>query len=97
MTRIEIFANQALEKELLQILPLQEGSPCYSLIRQVEGAGLSGLCLGNQVWPEENILVILYLDETQLEPLAQRLRKLREDFPLQGLAIFALDQAREIM
>ena len=88
MTKLEIIANQALEAPLMEIMPQNEGKPCYTMLKQVDGAGYSGFCLGNEVWPEENVMFILFLDDDKLETIKQKLNTIRERFPLLGLAAF---------
>lgn len=88
MTKLEIIANQALESQLIEIMPKNDGKPCYTMLKQVDGAGFSGYCLGNEVWPEENIMFILFLDNEKLTAVKDRLAGIRESFPLLGLAAF---------
>ncbi len=91
MTRVEIIANQALEEQLVDIMPVHEdGHPCYTMIHQVDGSGYSGWCMGNSVWPEENILFIVYVDEERREQLHRDIARVRERFPILGLACFEL-------
>ncbi len=58
------------------------------MLKQVDGSGYSGFCLGNEVWPEENVMFILFLDDDRLETIKSRLSDIRERFPLLGLAAF---------
>ncbi len=88
MIKFEIIANQALERPLMEIMPSRNGKPCYTMLKQVDGAGYSGWCMGNDVWPEENIMFILYIEDERLDIIKERLRELRERFPLLGLAAF---------
>ncbi|MDC7225716.1 MAG: hypothetical protein PQJ61_03005 [Spirochaetales bacterium] len=88
MTKLEIIANQALESQLMEIMPQNNGKPCYTMLKQVDGSGYSGFCLGNDVWPEENVMFILYLDDDRLETLKQKIKGIRERFPRLGLAAF---------
>ncbi len=88
MTKLEIIANQALEAPLLEIMPKNDGKPCYTMLKQVDGSGFSGFCLGDEVWPEENVMFILYLDDEKLAGLKEKLSAIREKFPLLGLAAF---------
>ena len=88
MTKLEIIANQALERQPIEIMPKNEGTPCYTMLKQVDGVGYSGFCLGNEVWPEENIMFVLFLDDERLEDVKQKLDGIRKRFPLLGLAAF---------
>lgn len=96
MTKLEIIANQALESQLIEIMPVNNGKPCYTMLKQVDGAGFSGFCLGNEVWPEENVMFILFLDNDRLELIKQSLSSIRESFPLLGLAAFEHPGIQEI-
>ena len=88
MTKLEIIANQALESPLMEIMPRNDGKPCYTMLKQVDGSGYSGFCLGNDVWPEENVMFILFLDDERLDTIKQKIAGIREKFPLIGLAAF---------
>lgn len=96
MKKLEIIANQALEAQLMEIMPSRNGKPCYTMIPQVDGSGYSGWCMGNDVWPEENILFILFLEEDQLEKMKEEIQTLRARFPLLGLAAFEHSGVREL-
>jgi hypothetical protein len=96
MIKLEIIANQALERPLIAIMPLREGKPCYTMLKQVDGSGFSGACLGNDVWPEENIMFILYLEEEEAAVVTKKIGELRRRFPLLGLAAFEQPGIREI-
>ena len=96
MTKLEIIANQALEGPLLEVMPIIDGKPCYTMLKQVDGAGYSGFCLGNDVWPEENVMFILFLDDNRLKTIKTRINEIRERFPLIGLAAFELPDIVEI-
>ena len=88
MIKLEIIANQALEFPLMEIMPRVNGKPCYTMLKQVDGAGYSGVCLGNDVWPEENVMFILFLDEEKVRELRIKIEEIRGRFPLLGLAAF---------
>lgn len=96
MTKLEIITNQALEAQLMEIMPQKDGKACYTMLKQVDGAGYSGFCLGNDVWPEENVMFILYLDDEQLESVKEKLDGIRKRFPLLGLAAFEHAGIKEI-
>lgn len=96
MIKLEIIANQALERPLIAIMPRRDGKPCYTMLKQVDGSGYSGACLGNDVWPEENVIFLLYLEEEEVAAMKDRIRELRHRFPLLGLAAFEQSGIREI-
>ncbi|HDQ14504.1 MAG TPA: hypothetical protein ENN41_06795 [Sediminispirochaeta sp.] len=87
MTRFEIVCNQAVESDLLDLLP-EEIS--YTLIPAVLGRGRQGVRRGDAVWPERNSMVIIYTDqEEQSESIVRVLRALKKNFPQEGIKAFA--------
>ncbi|MCG8452483.1 MAG: hypothetical protein MI717_04795 [Spirochaetales bacterium] len=97
MTKIEIIAHEALEEALIQALvpvpPGQEqnmgkaGHP-FTLMKGLAGRGASGSAFGDDVWPESNLSLILFRDESELEEIRKNVDNLRKDFPNLGLAVF---------
>ena len=96
MVRLEIIANQALEELLMGIMPVRNGIPCYTMFRGVSGAGFSGWCQGDDVWPEENLLFLLYVEEEEATRVKNEIKKLRVQFPLLGLAAFQQSGIEEV-
>ena len=98
MIRVEIIAHEALEKPLLDALaPLppgihdpegRSGRP-YVLIRGTAGRGASGSSFGDDVWPESNIMIILYVEPGDEQSIREELKGIRQRFPGLGLAVFA--------
>jgi len=98
MIRIEIIAHEALEKPLLEVLaPIppgvhdpegRSGRP-YTLLRGAAGRGLSGSSFGDDIWPETNILIILFAEEDEKTEIRRRVCEIRRRFPKLGLAVFA--------
>ena len=99
MTRVEIYAHEALEKPLLEALaPVPEdahdpegrsGRP-FTLIRDAAGRGMSGSAFGDEVWPESNIKIVLFVDDSEETGIRRSLATIRRRFPRLGLAAFAL-------
>ncbi len=96
MLKLEIIANQALEAPLIEIMPEKNSKPCYTMLKQVDGAGYSGICLGNDVWPEENVMFILFIDEPELAIIKQSIDRIRKRFPLLGLSVFCHEGIKEL-
>lgn len=98
MIRIEIIAHEALEKPLIAALaPVPVGSHDpegrsgrpFVLIREVAGRGMSGSSFGDDVWPETNIKIVLFIDESEEPEIRTGLKEIRIRFPKLGLAVFA--------
>jgi len=87
MKRLELFANQSIREEIVRSLEQQIGLR-YSLIPAVHGRGGDDWKLGTTVWPEENFMVISYLDDSQAEVILQALELIKSRFPREGLVYF---------
>ncbi|MGL1889995.1 MAG: hypothetical protein OCD02_00135 [Spirochaetaceae bacterium] len=96
MIRLDIFANQALsdiiERDLNKLNSIN-----YTLLRDSAGKGHKGFCLGNDVWPEHNVVFIIYCNKEQLPIIEQELRRLKEKFPIIGLSCFCTDNVKELI
>ncbi|ULQ58727.1 hypothetical protein K7I13_09195 [Brucepastera parasyntrophica] len=63
MKRIEIFANRSVQDEIIGGLEDAITDFYYTLIPVVNGRGKCQYRLGTATWPEENFMIISYLDE----------------------------------
>lgn len=104
MTKLEIYAHESLEKPLLKALvpvppdahdPEGRSGRAYSLIRQVAGRGFSGTSMGDDIWPESNIKMELFVEEDELEELRAAIGLIRSTYPKLGLAVFVRDGFRD--
>ena len=69
----------------------------YTLISEAKGEGASGPRMGSHVWPEENSLFILYVEEQQLEKVRAIIEQMRRQHPSNGIAGFYLPAAEELI
>ncbi len=99
MLRIEIIAHEALEKPLLDALaPLPPGvhdpegrsGRSFTLIRGSAGRGASGSSFGDDVWPESNIMIILFIESGEVQGVRTEIGTIRRQFPKLGMAVFAV-------
>ncbi len=60
------------------------------MVREVAGRGMSGSSFGDDVWPESNIMLILFIEEVDVQGIRDKLRGIRSRFPKLGLAVFAI-------
>jgi hypothetical protein len=66
--------------------------PGYTEIPTVLGKGATGRKLGTRAFPGSSTVYLVAVDDTCREPLAQRLRALRDERgPAEGLKVFAVD------
>lgn len=96
MNRLEIFANQALsdiiERDLNNLDRIN-----YTLLRDSAGKGHKGFCLGTDVWPEHNVVFIIYCNDEQIKLIKEPLLALKEKFPIIGLSCFVTPNSQEII
>lgn len=69
----------------------------YTLISEAKGEGASGPRMGSHVWPEENSLFILYVEEQQLEKVRRIIEQMRRQHPSNGIAGFYVPAAEELI
>lgn len=96
MNRVEIFANQALsdiiERDLNKL-----GNQHYTILRDCAGKGHKGFALGTDVWPEHNVVFIIYTDDINCEIIKRKLYTLKEKFPIIGLSGYIIPNCIELI
>ena len=90
MVRVEIFANHSIEADLFERLEARSVAKHYSLVPIVHGVGHSGPRRGDQIWPEENLMLIVYCSPKEAMVIDAVVQELQEEFPDEGVAIFSV-------
>ncbi len=90
MIRLEIIAHEALEEPLMDEFTMGKEGRSFTLFRRAAGRGRSGSAFGDEVWPESNVMMILFLEEHEEALVRARIQNIRRRFPRLGLAAFAL-------
>lgn len=88
MKRVEIIGNKAIEEDLFDVFKKMDIVKQYTKIPTVLGVGSSGPRQGDQVWPEENFLLIIYCDETEADKIMTALKEVKSYFRDEGLKFF---------
>ena len=105
MNKIEIYAHESLEKPILDALvPVPPGAHdpegktgrAFSIIRNVGGRGASGTSMGDDVWPETNIKLELFINMPEVDDIVKSIARIRSLYPKLGLAVFIHDGIREL-
>lgn len=91
MKRVEITANHSIQLDLFDALDDCGLRDRYTLIPSLLGEGSNGGRLGSPVWPEENFMLLLYIDESKVEPLFRNCKVIKEKFPEEGLKMAVSD------
>ena len=88
MKRVEIMANQSIEADLFEAFSKKRVARHYTKIPNVMGIGNSDPKMGDHIWPEENVMIILYCEEEEANLLSEAVKEVKEHFPREGLKIF---------
>lgn len=88
LTRLEIITSQALEEDFTEEFKEQKVAARYTKLANVMGAGYSNPRLGDAIWPQLNIMYIIYCEEAEAEKIIAICQKLREKYVAEGIACF---------
>jgi hypothetical protein len=88
MKRMELIANRSVEAELIDALEEGVADFYYTLLPAVHGRGKAAYRLGTATWPEENFLLISYLDDSEAAEVKALVREVKTRFPGEGIKLF---------
>ena len=90
MKRLEIIANCSVEDALFEVFEKRGVAKQYTMIPVVYGNGHSGPRRGDNVWPEENFMLIIYCDADEAESILDAVNTVKETFGEEGIKVFEL-------
>ena len=88
MRRIEIIANKSVEADLLDALTRKGVAGYHTRIPEVYGVGNSGPRQGDHVWPEANVVLVVYCSEEEAAQIRDAVRELKRFFKDEGITVF---------
>ena len=88
MKRMELIANHSVENEIIDSLEEKIRDFYYTLIPKVHGRGKSAYRMGTATWPEENFMVISYLEDHNALAAAAVVEDVKRRFPGEGIKLF---------
>ncbi|HPO49003.1 MAG TPA: hypothetical protein PLO89_01635 [Spirochaetota bacterium] len=88
MKRIEIVCNRSIEEDLFDRFKKNDVVKFYTKIPIVFGVGTSGPRMGDQTWPEENFMLIVYCDEKEADLIKKTIEDIKSYFKDEGLKMF---------
>lgn len=95
MKRIEVILTQAIEEDFVALYEKacrQSFSKCkYTKLDNVTGQGNTDPKLGDAIWPQLNVMFVLYVEEKFVPVIANIMKKLHEKFVGEGAAAFISD------
>jgi len=88
MTRVEIFANNSVEENIMEALAKEGVAKFYTKIPNVLGTGSCGPRMGDAVWPEENFSLVIWCEKEEAEGIKKAIAEVKEKFPGEGIKVF---------
>lgn len=90
MKMVIVICPESREREASNLMNKQNVRT-FTMIKDVIGAGETGLNLGTQVWPGRSILIFSVVDDAKSNRLKQTLRNCAKDlYPGEGMRAFVL-------
>ncbi|MDY6396124.1 MAG: hypothetical protein SPL22_00195 [Treponema sp.] len=86
--RVEIIFSQAVEEDFVAEFKEQQVGLKYTKLANVMGAGFSNPRLGDAIWPQLNMMYIIYCSEEDCTKIIAIVEKLREKYMGEGIACF---------
>ncbi len=90
MKRVEIMGAQAILEDVLEALEHYEVPMHYTVIPTAHGKGNTIPKLGDNVWPEENFVLIIYCEDVVLEKIEKALELVRKRYDHEGIGYFVI-------
>jgi hypothetical protein len=86
--RVEIIFSQAVEEDFIAEFKEQKVGLKYTKLANVMGAGFSNPRLGDAIWPQLNMMYIIYCNEEDCAKIIAIVERLREKYMGEGIACF---------
>ena len=90
MIRLEIISNNTIELDIIEVLEKVNKDIHYSKIGSVHGRGNSFPKQGDEVWPEENFIFIIYCEDELAKQYIDAISTIKSKFKQEGLKVFSV-------
>ena len=90
MKRVEIMANRSVEEDLMEAFSVASVARHYTKYPIAFGVGRSGPRMGDAVWPEENVVIVVYCDDDEAAGIERAVAMVKEHFPNEGIKVFVM-------
>lgn len=90
MIRVEIIANRSVEEDLMEAFAHAGIAKQYTKIPVAYGVGAKGARMGDAVWPEENIILVVWCGEEEARKIAEAAAAVKTKFPNEGVKVFGI-------
>jgi hypothetical protein len=96
MIRMEIVANHSVEDNIMEAFRALGVGKFYTKYSNVFGVGSTGPRMGDAIWPEENIALVIWCEEEEARGIVQAVSSVKEHFPDEGIKIFRMAEPAEL-
>ncbi|MBP5695099.1 MAG: hypothetical protein J6X11_00455 [Treponema sp.] len=93
--RVEIIYSQALDEDFISEFNKAGIVHKFTKFNNVTGAGYNNPHLGDDVWPQLNMMYLIFCSEDEAEKIKEIVLKLREMYKTEGISCF-ISSAEEI-
>ena len=90
MTRVEIIANRSVQDEIIESLENDIPDILYTIVPIVHGRGSRDRKLGTAPWPEENFMLITWVDAEGAGQTGRIIEAIKQQFPNEGIKVFSM-------
>ncbi len=90
MIRIELITNRSVEEDILEAFSREGVAKYYTKFTGVQGVGNSGPRMGDAVWPEENVVFVVWCEEEEAQQIARVVAKVKQRYPHEGIKLFGI-------
>ncbi|MDR0730259.1 MAG: hypothetical protein LBF63_01225 [Treponema sp.] len=90
MIRVEVIANHSVDEHILEAFAQEGVGKFYTKYPNVFGIGNSGPRMGDAVWPEENMTLVIWCEEDEARGIAHAVDEVKKQFPDEGIRVFGL-------
>ena len=91
MKRLEIIVNQSIEADLFEAFRRRGVGKHFTKIPGAMGAGNSDPKMGDHIWPEENVILIIYCEKEEATGIGEAVEETKKHFPDEGLKLFIMN------
>ena len=88
LKRVELIFSAAVDEDFMDGFKKKGIGAHYTKISGVTGAGFSNPKLGDSVWPQLNEMIIVYCPKDEAEKIIELAEKIRDKYPMEGIACF---------
>ena len=88
MKRMEIIFSQSIDEDFIQKCAEKDVGKFYTKLPSVLGKGFSEPKMGDSIWPQLNVMFIIYCDESLVEVIQNIMKELHKTYVGEGAAAF---------